>query len=37
VKRQVGEGAIDPPSFDRAIFQETLRREVAEFFDRALR
>lgn len=37
VKRQVGEGAIDPPGFDRAIFQETLRREVAEFFDRALR
>lgn len=37
IRRQVGEGAVDPPGFDRAAFQETLRREVAEFFDRVLR
>ena len=36
IKEQVGEGAIDPPGFDRAAFQEKLRREVAEFFDRVL-
>ncbi len=37
VKRQAGEGATDPPGFDRAVFQEKLRREIAEFLDRALR
>src|SRR5262245_11184748 len=37
VKQQAGEGAIDPPGFDRAVFQKKLQHEVAEFFDRALR
>ena len=37
VKEQVGEVATDPPGFDRAVFQEKLRREIAEFLDRALR
>jgi predicted dienelactone hydrolase len=37
VKEQVGEAATDPPGFDRAVFQEKLRREIAEFLDRALR
>src|SRR5215813_3201448 len=36
IKEQVGEGAIDPPGFDRAAFQGKLWREVAEFFDRVL-
>jgi len=37
VKKQVGEAATDPPGFDRARFQEKLRREIVEFLDRALR
>jgi len=37
VKQQAGEGATDPPGFDRAIFQEKLRHEIAEFLDRVLR
>jgi len=37
VKQQVGEAATDPPGFDRAVFQEQLRREILEFLDRALR
>ena len=37
VKQQAGEGAIDPPGFDRVVFQEKLRREIAEFFGRTLR
>ena len=36
VKQQAGEGATDPPGFDRAIFQEKLRHEIAEFLDRVL-
>jgi predicted dienelactone hydrolase len=37
VRRQAGEGATDPPGFDRSAFQEELRREIPEFLDRALR
>jgi predicted dienelactone hydrolase len=37
IKQQVGEPATDPPGFDRAGFQERLRREIVEFLDRALR
>jgi len=37
VKQQVGEAATDPPGFDRAVFQEQLRLESAEFLDRVLR
>ena len=37
VKRQVGEAATDPPGFDRAAFQEKLRREIVAFLDHALR
>ena len=36
-RQQVREAATDPPGFDRAVFQEKLRHEVAEFFDRVLR
>jgi len=37
LRRQAGEGATDPPGFDRVLFQETLRRDIAEFLDRTLR
>lgn len=37
VKQQVGDAATDSPGFDRAAFQEQLRREIAAFLDRALR
>ena len=37
VRQQVGEAAVDPPGFDRAAFQERLRREIAKLLDRALR
>jgi len=37
IRREVGEGATDPPGFDRAAFQERLQREIVEFLDRVLR
>jgi len=37
VRQRVGQAATDRPGFDRAAFQEQLRREIAAFLDRALR
>ena len=37
VRQQAGEGATDPPGFDRVLCQETLRRDIVEFLGRTLR